>query len=130
MATFGERLRHLREEKGLKQMELAKLLKLESSSTISQYETLNRIPDAQILQKLADIFDCSLDYLLLRTTSRKETPPPGIDAELTGIMKELGPDLTLQFYDLKGMTDAEKEDLKIFLQVLKLRREQKKENQA
>ncbi|HHX76728.1 MAG TPA: helix-turn-helix transcriptional regulator [Firmicutes bacterium] len=67
MATFGERLRHLREEKNLKQTELAKLLNLESSSTISQYENINRIPDAYILQRLAEIFDCSVDYLLGRT---------------------------------------------------------------
>lgn len=69
VATFGERLRHLREEKGLKQTELAKLLNLESSSTISQYETTNRIPDAYILQKIAEIFDCSVDFLLGRSNS-------------------------------------------------------------
>jgi len=74
MATFGGRLRRLRQEKELKQTELAKLLNLESSSTISQYENeaLNRIPDAQILQSLAEIFDCSVDYLLGRTNIRKE----------------------------------------------------------
>ena len=125
MATFGERLRYLREGKGLKQVELAKLLKLESSSTISQYETLNRIPDAHILQKMADIFDCSLDYLLVRTNILKEADYPNLDHELTQIMQELGPDLTLHFYDLKGMTDDEKKDLKSFLQFLKIRREQK-----
>jgi|GEM_PF-2136463 len=74
MATFGGRLRRLREEKDLKQTELAKLLNLESSSTISQYEneSLNRIPDAHILKRIADIFDCSTDYLLGRTSNRKE----------------------------------------------------------
>lgn len=35
VVTFGQRLRYLREEKKLKQIELAKLLNLESSSTIS-----------------------------------------------------------------------------------------------
>ena len=76
MATFGGRLRRLREEKGLKQTELAKMLNFESSSTISQYENeeLNRIPDAHILQKLADILDCSVDYLLARSDIRN--PPP------------------------------------------------------
>ena len=73
MATFGERLRYLREEKGLKQTELAKMLNLESSSTISQYETINRIPDAYILQRLAEIFDCSIDYLLGRSNIRNRS---------------------------------------------------------
>lgn len=125
MATFGERLRFLREKKGLKQVELAKLLNLESSSTISQYETLNRIPDGHILQGLADIFNCSVDYLLARTDILKESASPNLDEELTHIIKDLGTDITLHFYDLKGMTDDEKEDLKIFLQVLKARRAQK-----
>lgn len=70
LEKFGERLRRLREEKGLKQTELVKLLNLESSSTVSQYETTNRIPDAHILQKLADILNCSVDYLLGRTHVR------------------------------------------------------------
>ena len=72
LATFGERLRYLREEKGLKQTELAKLLNLESSSTISQYENevLNRIPDAHILQRLADIFNVTTDFILARTNVR------------------------------------------------------------
>jgi len=130
MNTFGERLRYLREEKGLRQTELAKMLNLESSSTISQYENpaLNRIPDSHTLKKLADILDCSTDYLLCRTPNRKETMSLNttLDDEVTRIMKELGPDITLQFSNLKGMTDDEKENLKIFLQGLKARREQKK----
>lgn len=75
VATFGGRLRRLREEKDLKQTDLAKLLKLESSSTISQYENeaLNRIPDAHILQKLAELFNVSIDYLLGRTDIRNES---------------------------------------------------------
>jgi len=72
VVTFGQRLRYLREEKKLKQIELAKLLNLESSSTISQYEKLNRIPDANILQRLADIFNVTTDYLLCRSNNRKE----------------------------------------------------------
>lgn len=129
MAAFGDRLRYLREEKGLKQTELAKMLELGSSATISQYENvaLNRLPDAHILKKLADILDCSTDYLLCRTNNRKEVMPgPTLDEEISRIMKELGPDITLQFYDLKGVTDDEKENLKIFLQGLKARREQKR----
>ena len=81
VATFGGRLRRLREEKELKQTELAKLLNLESSSTISQYENeaLNRIPDAHILKRLAEIFSVSTDYLLGRT----DDPTPPSDEHLT-----------------------------------------------
>ena len=72
VATFGGRLRCLREEMEITQVELAKLLHLKSSATISQYENdeLNRIPDAHTLQRLADILHCSVDYLLCRTENR------------------------------------------------------------
>ena len=53
-------------------------------------------------------------------------PSPSLDDELTQIMRDLGPDVTLQFYDLKGMSQEEKEQLKIFLQGLKARRKEKK----
>jgi len=96
LATFGERLRYLREEKGLKQTELAKMLNLESSSTISQYETINRIPDAYILQRLAEIFDCSIDYLLGRSNIRNGS----ISAALNKVNSALSDDPELlQFWD-------------------------------
>lgn len=52
-----------------------------------------------------------------------------IDDEIMEIMRELGPEITLQLYDLKGMTDEEKESLKIFLQGLKARREQRQKEE-
>jgi transcriptional regulator with XRE-family HTH domain len=48
--------------------------------------------------------------------------------EIMEIMRELGPDVTLMFYDLKGMSQEEKESLKIFLQGLLARRKQREEN--
>ena len=63
----------------------------------------------------------------LQASTRTTTPSPTLDKKITQIMKDLGPDVTLQFLDLKVITDDEKEHLKIFLQVLKARREQKKE---
>lgn len=74
MDIFSKRLRLLREQKGLSQEELAKMLLLKSSATISQYESLklNRIPDSHILKKLAEIFDCSTDYLLGISNNRNE----------------------------------------------------------
>ncbi len=114
MATFGERLRYLRKAKGLSQKELAKLLSLESSSTISQYETLNRIPDAHILLKMADIFTCSLDYLLARTEVVKEKGSPVRYKELLQIMNELDPDGRLIHIntDKKEWTEEEVEEMK------------------
>lgn len=111
MAKFGERLRYLREEKGLKQTELAKLLNLQSSATISQYETTDRIPDAYILQHLAEIFDCSTDYLLGRSDKRN-TPEQKIknaisdDPELSDFWESLSQreDLKILFKQTRDMS--------------------------
>jgi transcriptional regulator with XRE-family HTH domain len=66
---LGKRIKRERENKGLSQIELAKLLKI-SNTTLSQYETGQRIPGDEIKIKLADIFECTLDYLLGRTDIR------------------------------------------------------------
>lgn len=51
---------------------LAKKLNI-SPSTIGMYETNKRQPNYDILVKIADLFNCSLDYLLERTDKRHET---------------------------------------------------------
>ncbi|MEW6424892.1 MAG: helix-turn-helix transcriptional regulator [Bacillota bacterium] len=57
-------------KKNLTQIEFAKIMSL-ANSTISQYEAGRRMPDQEILQKFADFFDVSVDYLLGRTNSPK-----------------------------------------------------------
>lgn len=63
---IGKRLRKLRLEKGLTQADLAKSLSL-GESTISFYESDKRSPDFATLQRLAEYFQVSTDYLLGRT---------------------------------------------------------------
>jgi Predicted transcriptional regulators len=62
--VFGTRLRQLREEKKITQKELAKYLNI-SDRVVGYYETNNRFPkDENMLKKLADFFDVSIDYLI------------------------------------------------------------------
>lgn len=121
--NIGKRLRKLRNEKKFTQKDVASFLNI-SDRTIGYYESGQRNPDPETLQKLADFFDVSVDYLLGRTDI-KNPEESTIDDEISKIMKDLGPDITMQFYDLKGMTEEEKEDLKIFLQLLKEKRKKK-----
>ena len=65
--NFSERLKQLRTNKKLTQRELAKLLNL-SNGSIAMYETGKRKPDFNILEKIADFFNVSVDYLLGRKT--------------------------------------------------------------
>ncbi|SES82923.1 Methanogenic corrinoid protein MtbC1 [Natronincola peptidivorans] len=67
MDNFGDRLRELRLEKNLRQIDLAENLGL-AQTTIANYEQNLRFPNEEILVKLADYFNISLDYLLSRET--------------------------------------------------------------
>lgn len=63
------RIKILREEFGLTQQELAD--KLEGAkSTVAMYENETRKPSMEILIKLSEIFNCSIDYLLNKTDIR------------------------------------------------------------
>lgn len=70
MDTFGNRLKSLRKTKNLTQEELAKLLNI-AKSTVSNWENENRFPDKDMLNKLVNFFDVSLDYLFGRTDEEK-----------------------------------------------------------
>jgi len=66
MSVFGSRLRELRLRKGSLGKELADILKVEPA-TITNWEKGNRFPKDDMLIKIADYFNCSLDYLLGRS---------------------------------------------------------------
>lgn len=66
MKTIGERIKELREEKGINQLELSKILNVHKGS-VSNWENNKRTPDADMLTKIADFFNCSIDYLLDRS---------------------------------------------------------------
>jgi transcriptional regulator with XRE-family HTH domain len=69
MATTGERIRGLREEAGIKQADLAKMLGV-SSSVMSDYENGNLQVSNARLRIIADLFKTTTDYLLLTTDDR------------------------------------------------------------
>lgn len=60
---LGYRIKRLREDKGLQQKDLAKKLDV-SPSAIGMYERDEREPNNDLLIKLADFFNVSVDYLL------------------------------------------------------------------
>lgn len=68
-ATFGERLKQLREKHNLTQQSLAEQLQT-VRSTINKYEKNTRKPEYDTLVKIADLFNTTTDYLLGRTEDR------------------------------------------------------------
>lgn len=92
--TFGERIRALREERGIKQKDLARELSL-SASTIGMYEQNRREPDLETLTRMARYFECSLDALTgqpPRNASETAEPLSVREEELLRIWRRLDRD--------------------------------------
>ena len=97
------RIKELRNEKGITQADLAKILKI-SDRAVGYYENGDREPDYTTLLKIAEYFDVSIDYLLGRIDVRKETASAPADKEFVA------------FYEgYKDLDDADKEILKATL---------------
>lgn len=77
-------LRAAREAKKITQEKLAEMLEV-SRVTVARYESGDRWPDRDTLLRIADILDCSVDYLLGRVpmdvTVKKEAPPALAEGE-------------------------------------------------
>lgn len=86
MATFPERLKSLRSEKGWSQQRLADELKL-SKSSVNMYERGEREPGFETMEAIADTFNVDMDYLYGRTDVKIAEPiqlntdavPPGFE---------------------------------------------------
>ena len=88
MATFAERLKSLRREKGWSQQRLADELEL-SKSSVNMYERGEREPGFETMEAIADLFNVDMNYLYGRTDikiadpivlePKKPTIPPGFE---------------------------------------------------
>ena len=66
LEILSERLKKCRAEKGLTQWEVAVYCDI-TEKTYQNYELMTREPKLEILVRIADCFDVSLDYLTGRT---------------------------------------------------------------
>ncbi|WP_028983978.1 helix-turn-helix domain-containing protein [Sporolactobacillus terrae] len=64
--TLGSRIRFLRDEQGLSQLEMARQLNI-SNAQLSRYESGARKPDPDMIVRIADYLNVSTDYLLGRS---------------------------------------------------------------
>ena len=64
------RLKELREDKDLKQEDIAHILNV-TQVAYSYYESEKRLISIYDLEKLADFYNTSIDYILYRTDERK-----------------------------------------------------------
>lgn len=66
---IGDRIKKLREEKGLMQQDVCNTLGIEQS-TLANYENNRRVPKTDILIKIANYYGVSLDFLVGMTDNR------------------------------------------------------------
>lgn len=99
------RIKLLREEFNYTQQDLAN--KLESSkSVIGLYENEARKPSMEILIKLSEIFNCSIDYILCKTDVRN--PEQKIDDILNEAM------IGMSKKDYEALTETQKKQIRDF----------------
>ena len=84
----NKRLRRLREEKGMEQQEVADKLGI-SRSTMGMYELGKREPNDEIKKRIADFFNCSVDYLIGYSDYRGDKNM-GIFTDMNEIEKRIG----------------------------------------
>lgn len=74
--TLGQKIKKLRNEKGLTQKDLADSLNV-TFQTVSKWENDENEPDVNTLKELSKIFECSIDFLLNEEEIdyKKETTP-------------------------------------------------------
>lgn len=99
------RIKKLREEFCLTQQELANKLD-GAKSTVAMYENETRKPSLEILVKLSEIFNCSIDYILCKSDIRN---PQKIEIDNMEIAFARG---------LKGLNKENQETLKSIMEGL------------
>ena len=70
--SFSERLKELRESKGLTMVDLSRRMGSISQAALSNYEAGTRKPGLEILMELAYFFNCSMDYLAGKTDNKNQ----------------------------------------------------------
>ncbi len=120
---FGNILRELREEKDLTQVELAKKLNITSQS-LSQYELGKRIPDIEMIDRLANFFNVSVDYLLGRTDIKNSSM-----FTIKEFEEEYVPSNKM-FEEIDKLSPESQEELKKLIELYKIRDMQKRNTEV
>ncbi|MCM3735564.1 helix-turn-helix domain-containing protein [Bacillus cytotoxicus] len=123
--TLGLRIRSLRDSKNLTQKMLAEKLKIPNQN-LSNYERGFRQPDYETLEKIADFFEVSTDYLLGRTDKKElsSNALPNLSAkeerdiakDLEKTLEDLGNSEEALMFDGEPIDEHTKEMIRISLE--------------
>lgn len=113
---FGKKLKALRTSKKISQKEFGKIFGV-AESTIGMYERDERRPDFELLNKFADFFDVSTDYLLGRTDIPALTPQEKDEAEFQAFANN--PELSVFYKELPESDEEAVERLRKIWDIIK-----------
>ena len=105
---YSRRLKYLREEKELKQVEISKLLKFKDN-VYSQFEREETIIPIKHLNTLCNCFDCSLDYIFELTDTKKyKKMKKEINKEISGErLRNIRKDFKIKQYKLAKLLNVD-----------------------
>lgn len=112
----GKRLKELRLNKKLTQEEVGKFVNVTKVS-ISGYENNTRSPDTETLQKLADLFKVSTDYILGRTDKKTIDNIRSEEQEFEEWLNN--PDLNVFYRELPKSEDEKIRQLREIWEIIK-----------
>ncbi|UXH44432.1 helix-turn-helix domain-containing protein [Rossellomorea vietnamensis] len=107
MSSLGSNIKQLRERENISQKDFAQKLGV-SNVVLSRYEKDERKPDYDMLKKIADYFEVSIDFLLGReekTMAKEDTLE-----EVNKLVKEYGIE-QFGFFDIEKWKDLSQEDI-------------------
>ena len=114
---MDNRLRELRKQHNVSQKELADAIGANSAVVISNYErNKNDIP-MDNARKIAEFFNCSLDYLLNRSSDVKEVVPISTKIPIYGSVSAGYPTFCDQFIEGYVQFDSDDSDLLFGLRI-------------
>lgn len=105
--SFGERLKKVRIDRGLRQEDIGAIVHV-GKSTVSQWENNIHVPDIETIVKIANYLNVTSDYLL--GLSDNPTPIETIAAH----------------HDGEDWTEEELEEIERFKEFVRMKRQQKK----
>ena len=98
---YLNRLAELRKSNGLSQQQFAKIFGV-AQNTVSNWENGNRLVDTENLQKIADYFGVTTDYILCRDSkpiSQSSTEKVVSDEEIMFALFDGDKDITPEMFD-------------------------------
>lgn len=99
--NVGTRISELRKNAHMSQFQLAKVLKI-GTSTLGMYETNKREPSPKVLRRIADYFNVSTDYLLGRSNNKTKSDSLSLDEAVDSVMS----------FDGRPVTDHDRQMMK------------------